>query len=227
LENKIIPLCLPPHTTHLLQPCDVGLFGPEATLYKHEIACRCRPGAHQWIDKIQFLEAYCEIRPLALCQKNIEHAWRDSGLLPFDPNIVLLRPELQKKIRLQASTSISSTIQDQQSEDPRTTSRPSTAQGPPLPISQFGKTPHNIIEVRNLIKQMQDQIIDQTTTLNKLVKATERALAKAVITDKQNKDLVQLAEEKHKKKNKQGGNLGRARVMGGKVIGAQALEQAI
>ena len=24
LEKKIIPLCLPPHTTHLLQPCDVG-----------------------------------------------------------------------------------------------------------------------------------------------------------------------------------------------------------
>ena len=94
LENKIIPLCLLPYITHLLQPCDVGLFGPEATLYKHEIARRCRPGAHAWIDKIQFLEAYCEIRPIALCQKNVEHAWRDSGLYPFDPNIVLSRLEL-------------------------------------------------------------------------------------------------------------------------------------
>jgi hypothetical protein len=74
---------------------------------------------------------------------------------------------------------------------------------------------------------MQDQIIDQTTILNKLIKATERALAKAVITDKQNKDLVQLAAEKHKKKNKQNSTLGRARVIGGKVIGAQALEEVI
>jgi hypothetical protein len=28
LSNDIIPLCLPAHSTHLLQPLDVGLFGP-------------------------------------------------------------------------------------------------------------------------------------------------------------------------------------------------------
>ena len=49
---------------------------------------------------------------------------------------------------------------------------------------------------------MQDQIINQTTILNKLIKAIERALTKAIITNKQNKDLVQLAIEKYKKKNK-------------------------
>lgn len=31
VENKIIPYCLPPHTTHRLQPLDVSIFGP----YKH------------------------------------------------------------------------------------------------------------------------------------------------------------------------------------------------
>ena len=31
VENKIIPYCLPPHTTHRLQPLDVLIFGP----YKH------------------------------------------------------------------------------------------------------------------------------------------------------------------------------------------------
>ena len=52
----------------------------------------------------------------------------------------------------------------------------------------------------------------------------ERALAKTVITDKQNKDLVQLATEKHKKKNKQNGTLGRARIIGGKIKGPKVLE---
>ena len=28
LQNDIIPFCLPPHSTHLLQPLDVGLFSP-------------------------------------------------------------------------------------------------------------------------------------------------------------------------------------------------------
>jgi len=28
LTHDIIPFCLPPHSTHLLQPLDVGLFSP-------------------------------------------------------------------------------------------------------------------------------------------------------------------------------------------------------
>ncbi len=28
--NDIIVICLPSHTTHVLQPCDVGVFGPLA-----------------------------------------------------------------------------------------------------------------------------------------------------------------------------------------------------
>ena len=135
-------MCLPLHTTHLLQPCDVGLFGPEATLYKNAIAHRCRPGAHYSIDKEVFLEVYCEIRPQALCQRNIEHAWRDSGLLPFNPNIVLSK---LKKL---------------------SDSRPSTAQGAPPPLDtttpslviplQPGKTPHNVIEVTRLVQEIID-----------------------------------------------------------------------
>ena len=74
---------------------------------------------------------------------------------------------------------------------------------------------------------MQDQIIDQAVALNKLIKAIERSLAKMVITDAQNNDLVQMAKNKYKKKNKQAGNLGRARVMGGKIEGPRALEEAI
>ena len=57
---------------------------------------------------------------------------------------------------------------------------------------------------------MQDQIVDQAVALDKLIKAAERSLAKVVITDAQNNDLVQIAENKHKKKNKQAGNLSRA-----------------
>ena len=34
IASKIILLCLPPHTTHLLQPLDVGIFAALATAYK-------------------------------------------------------------------------------------------------------------------------------------------------------------------------------------------------
>ena len=33
LDNSIIVYCLPPHSTHLLQPLDVGLFSPLQKYY--------------------------------------------------------------------------------------------------------------------------------------------------------------------------------------------------
>lgn len=36
-NNCILALCLPPHTTHALQPLDVGVFGPLSTYYKQEV----------------------------------------------------------------------------------------------------------------------------------------------------------------------------------------------
>jgi hypothetical protein len=37
LENSIIPFCLPLHTTHDLQPLDVGVFGPYQLYYGHAV----------------------------------------------------------------------------------------------------------------------------------------------------------------------------------------------
>jgi hypothetical protein len=39
IDNKIILLCLPPHATHMLQPLDVGCFGPLAQVYKDDLKC--------------------------------------------------------------------------------------------------------------------------------------------------------------------------------------------
>ena len=36
-ENKIITLCMPPHSSHILQPLDVGCFAPLKRAYSKEI----------------------------------------------------------------------------------------------------------------------------------------------------------------------------------------------
>jgi hypothetical protein len=36
-ENNIITLCMPPHSSHLLQPLDVGCFGPLKKAYGRQI----------------------------------------------------------------------------------------------------------------------------------------------------------------------------------------------
>ena len=37
-DNNIIPLYLPPHSTHLLQPLDLGIFGPIKYGYKAKLS---------------------------------------------------------------------------------------------------------------------------------------------------------------------------------------------
>lgn len=36
-DHHIIIICLPSHTTHALQPCDVGIFGPLALAWKSQV----------------------------------------------------------------------------------------------------------------------------------------------------------------------------------------------
>jgi hypothetical protein len=40
--SKIIPLCLPSHSSHLTQPLDVGVFGPVKKAYGCEISFLAR-----------------------------------------------------------------------------------------------------------------------------------------------------------------------------------------
>ena len=37
LAARIVPYCLPPHSTHLLQPLDVGLFSPLQKYYGKQV----------------------------------------------------------------------------------------------------------------------------------------------------------------------------------------------
>ena len=66
IASKIIPLCLPPHTTHFLQPLDIGIFSPLATAYKAGVRERSKYIVSYSIDKIDFLESIMlpEIRQL-------------------------------------------------------------------------------------------------------------------------------------------------------------------
>jgi hypothetical protein len=57
-EHKIILLCLPHHLTHLLQPLDVGVFGPFAYSYRMRVFKNKRWGTQGFVNKVDFL-TYC------------------------------------------------------------------------------------------------------------------------------------------------------------------------
>src|SRR4030081_427431 len=43
-QNDIIPICMPPHSSHLLQPLDVGCFAPLKRAYGRLIEYKARIG---------------------------------------------------------------------------------------------------------------------------------------------------------------------------------------
>ena len=56
-EHLIITLCMLPHSSHLLQPLDVGCFSVLKRLYRWQIERLMRNGVNH-IDKQNFLEVY-------------------------------------------------------------------------------------------------------------------------------------------------------------------------
>jgi DDE superfamily endonuclease len=86
--HNIVLLILPPHTSHITQPLDVGIF---SALKKHMVA-----QLHGLItteiaqlQKFEWLSAYARARKKAFHKANILSAYLGAGLFPFCPNIVL------------------------------------------------------------------------------------------------------------------------------------------
>jgi hypothetical protein len=89
-DNDIICICMPAHSSHLLQPLDVGCFGPLKRAYGGLIEAKQRLGFHH-IDKHDFLQAYPTARSEVFSIQNIQSGFRATGIHPYDPDEVLKR----------------------------------------------------------------------------------------------------------------------------------------
>jgi hypothetical protein len=98
-ENHIITLCMPPHSSHILQPLDVGCFSPLKASYGKQIETLVRNRINHII-KLEFLPAFEEAFRAALTEQNIKSGFRATGLVPYDPDNVLSHLDL----RLRTST---------------------------------------------------------------------------------------------------------------------------
>lgn len=87
-ENFIVPLCMPPHSSHLLQPLDVGSFSPLKQSYKDRIEEKMKYGV-QLINKLEFLEVYFPARHVGFTSKAIVKSFATAGIEPFNPSRVL------------------------------------------------------------------------------------------------------------------------------------------
>lgn len=85
-KHNIIILCLPPHTTHRLQPCDVGVFGPLAGTWKKEV--NLASAEYIEIRKHNLIRIYSKARSTAFAPETIRNAFRTTGIWPFNPSAI-------------------------------------------------------------------------------------------------------------------------------------------
>src|SRR5271155_5354887 len=90
LPDKIISsldlYCLPPHTTHCLQPLDVGCFGPLKIAWWFNRCDEILDETGEGMDMRHIVKVYFKARSKGFKPKAIKQAWQKSGLCPLDPN---------------------------------------------------------------------------------------------------------------------------------------------
>ena len=174
-EKKIIPFCLPPHSTHLLQPLDVVVFQPLKHYHTEAVEQATRSGCSDF-NKLEFLSAISSIRKQAFKKSTILSSFRKTGLIPYNPETVLGR--------LREHTTPS-----------HQTSLPEPHTPPPL-LSKPISTPHTLNSLARHAHYLYQADVTSPTFRNSLDSFIKGSLAQAHLAAQVQEDLehTQAAE---------------------------------
>ena len=90
MDHNIMVLLLPPHSSHLTQPLDVGIFSPLKRRMSEELDKILRYGFSN-IKKFEWANCYRVARPDAMKPANVKSAWSGTGLIPLNSQKVIRR----------------------------------------------------------------------------------------------------------------------------------------
>ena len=133
-QNNIITLCMPPHSSHYLQPLDVGCFGPLKQAYGRQVEDLMRAHINH-VGKLEFLCAFREACFASMTEKNIQGGFAGADLVPYDPERVLSKLDVNL----------------------RTPTPPNSRAGTPRPW--VFQTPHNPREVESQSTVLKTRIV--------------------------------------------------------------------
>jgi hypothetical protein len=100
-ENNIITLCLPPHSSHITQPLDVGCFSVLKRMYGREIEDFIKASVTH-ITKLELFHAFKAAHDRTMTPENVRAGFKGSGLVPFNPEAVISK--LDVKLRTPTPT---------------------------------------------------------------------------------------------------------------------------
>ncbi|KAK9578966.1 suppressor protein sef1 [Aspergillus fumigatus] len=181
-KHDIIPICMPPHSSHLLQPLDVGCFANLKRAYSGLIELKARCNIN-YIDKLDFLATYPDARRIAYNSETIQSAFAATGLVPFDP------PRVISKLNIRLHT-------------PTPTGSRSSTWSPTTPLN--AKQLHQqASSVKALLKYRSLSPPSPTKkAINQLIKGCQLAMHSAAILAKENHDLRAANEVQKQKRNR-------------------------
>jgi hypothetical protein len=205
-ENNIILCRIPSHTSHKLQPCDVGPFGPLKTAYREQVERLYRGGANT-VGKQHFTSLYSRAREQALTSRNIKAGWSKTGLYPFNPHRVL--KDIQKplaELRLPSSHVTNA--------DPEVLRTPVTSEA--------------LAALHGLVDQDTQQLDSSSRhRLQKLANAAQKSFAECALLLDENRLLFEQNNESNCRKSVRSTKVGEANVMSyGDIVKAQAKRDA-
>jgi hypothetical protein len=93
-SHNIITLSIPPHSSHLTQPLDVGYFSVLKRSYGRQIETFIRAHINH-ITKVEFFIAFKAAYKESLTIANGQAGFRGAGLIPFNPETVLEKLDIK------------------------------------------------------------------------------------------------------------------------------------
>ena len=86
--HNVILFVLPPHTSHLTQTLDVGVFGPFKAMYNKECQTYMKNNPGLTITKYQVAELTSRPYMKSLTPENLTAAFCKTGIYPFDSQVI-------------------------------------------------------------------------------------------------------------------------------------------
>lgn len=83
-ENHIILICLPPHSTHKIQPLDVAFMGPLKTYYCKEIETWLKANPGRTVSPYQIASLFGKAYSRAASMEISINGFRKCGIMPFN-----------------------------------------------------------------------------------------------------------------------------------------------
>ena len=93
-QNNIITLCMPLHSSYLLQPLDIGYFGPLKRAYGRQVEDLIQMHIN-YISKLEFLYAFRAAFFASITKSNIQGGFVGAGLVPYNPERVLSKLDVK------------------------------------------------------------------------------------------------------------------------------------